>query len=132
MAKKTYDAISGAIDAGLVASCHDCSDGGLAVSLAETAFSGGFGMDIELNRVPAERLFRDAQVLFSESASRFVITVAPNNAKAFEQAMEGVPCARIGSVREDDRFLVNGLNGTRVIDTVIGALKESWQYPLRW
>ncbi|WP_424357158.1 phosphoribosylformylglycinamidine synthase subunit PurL [Methanocella sp. MCL-LM] len=131
-AKKTYDAMSSAIDAGLVASCHDCSDGGLAVALAETAFSGGFGMEIDLNRVPAERLFRDAQVLFSESASRFVVTVAPNNAKAFEQAMEGVPCARIGSVREDDRFLVNGLNGTRVIDTVTGALKESWQYPLRW
>jgi phosphoribosylformylglycinamidine synthase len=132
MAKKTYDAMSRAIDAGLVASCHDCSDGGLAVALAETAFAGGFGMEIDLNRVPAERLFRDAQVLFSESPSRFVVTVAPSNVKAFEQAMEGVPCAYIGSVREDDRFLVSGLSGTRMIDTVAGALKESWQYPLRW
>ncbi len=132
MAKKTYDAMSNAIEAGLVASCHDCSDGGLAVALAETAFAGGLGMEVDLGRVPAERLYRDVQVLFSESASRFVVTVAPGKVKAFEQALDGVPCAYIGSVREDDRFMARGLSGIRVIDTVIGSLKESWQYPLRW
>ncbi len=132
MAKKTYDSLSNAIDAGLVASCHDCSDGGLAVALAETAFAGGLGMDIDLNRVPTERLNKDAQVLFSESASRFVVTVSTNNAAAFERAMEGVPCAMIGAVRDDERFLIRGLSGTRVIDTMAGALKESWQFPLRW
>ncbi|HMK46481.1 MAG TPA: phosphoribosylformylglycinamidine synthase subunit PurL, partial [Methanocella sp.] len=131
-ARRTYEAISKAIDAGLVASCHDCSDGGLAVALAETTFAGGLGLEADLTKVPAERLYRDAQVLFSESASRFVVTVSPTNAKAFERTMEGVPCAMIGTIREDDRFLINGLNGTRVIDTISGALKESWQYPLRW
>lgn len=131
-AKRTYQALSKAIDAGLVASCHDCSDGGLAVALAETAFAGGYGMDIDLLRVPAERLNKDAQVLFSESASRFVVTVAPQNEKAFRQAMEGVDCESVGTVRPDDRFLIRGLKRSRVIDTIIGALKESWQYPLRW
>ena len=97
MAKKTYEALSAAIQAGLVASCHDCSDGGLGVALAETAFAGGFGMDIELLKVPAERLNKDAQVLFSESASRFVVTVAPENREKFVQAMEGVPCEAIGT-----------------------------------
>ena len=130
--KKTYEALSKAIDAGLVASCHDCSDGGLAVALAETAFAGGLGMDIDLLRVPQERLNKDAQVLFSESAGRFVVTVAPENEKAFKKAMEGVDCESIGTVRSDDRFLVRGLKSMRIIDTIIGALKESWQYPLRW
>jgi len=51
-AKKLYSALSRAIDAGVVASCHDCSDGGLAVALAETAFSGGFGMAVDLACVP--------------------------------------------------------------------------------
>jgi phosphoribosylformylglycinamidine synthase len=132
VARKTYLLLSAAIEAGLVASCHDCSDGGLAVALAETAFAGGLGMDIDLNRVPAERLNKDAQVLFSESASRFVVTVSTNNTAAFERAMEGVPCAMIGTVRDDERFLVRGLKGVRVIDTMAGALKDSWQYPLRW
>ena len=131
-AKKTYQALSKAIDAGLVASCHDCSDGGLGVALAETAFAGDMGMDVDLLRVPAERLNKDAQVLFSESASRFVVTVAPENEKAFRQAMEGVDCESVGTIRTDDRFLVRGLNGSRVIDTIVGALKDSWQYPLRW
>jgi phosphoribosylformylglycinamidine synthase len=102
------------------------------VALAETAFAGGYGMDIDLLRVPSERLNKDAQVLFSESAGRFVVTVAPENEKAFRQAMEGVDCESIGTVRQDDRLLVRGMNGSRVIDTIIGALKESWQYPLRW
>jgi phosphoribosylformylglycinamidine synthase len=131
-AKKTYEALSAAIDAGLVASCHDCSDGGLAVALAETAFAGGFGMDVDLNRVPAERLNKNAQVLFSESASRFVVTVSPENREKFARVMEGVPCEAIGSVRGDDRFLVRGLDGMLVIDTIAGALKDSWQSPLRW
>jgi phosphoribosylformylglycinamidine synthase subunit PurSL len=132
MAKRTYLALSGAIDAGLVASCHDCSDGGLGVALAETAFAGDLGMDVDLLRVPAERLNRDAQVLFSESASRFVATVAPEDEKAFRQAMEGIACESVGKVRSDDLFLVSGLKGGRVIDTIVGALKDSWQYPLRW
>ena len=132
MARLTYEKLSAAIQAGLVASCHDCSDGGLAVALAETCFAGGLGAEIDLNRVPAERLNKDAQVLFSESASRFVVTTSTNDAKAFEQAMEGVPCAAIGNVRDDERFMVRGLKGIRVIDTMAGALKESWQYPLRW
>jgi phosphoribosylformylglycinamidine synthase len=131
-AKKTYQALSRAMDAGLVASCHDCSDGGLAVALAETAFAGDMGMDVDLLRVPAERLNRDAQVLFSESASRFVVTVAPGDENAFRQAMEGIVCDSVGTIRQDDRFLVRGLKGSRIIDTIVGALKDSWQYPLRW
>jgi phosphoribosylformylglycinamidine synthase len=131
-AKRTYQALSKAMDAGLVASCHDCSDGGLAVALAETAFAGDMGMDVDLLRVPAERLNRDAQVLFSESASRFVVTVAPGDENAFRQAMEGVDCDSVGTIRQDDRFLVRGLKGGLIIDTIVGALKDSWQYPLRW
>ena len=41
-----------AIQAGLAKSCHDCSEGGMAVALAEMAFSGGFGLNISLNNVP--------------------------------------------------------------------------------
>ncbi len=82
--------------------------------------------------MPAERLNKDAQVLFSESASRFVVTVAPENREKFVQAMEGVPCEAIGHIRDDDRFLVRGLDGMLVIDTIAGAMKDSWQSPLRW
>ena len=87
-AKKLYHALSGAIASALVASCHDCSDGGLGVALAETAFAGGFGMKINLDAVPAAADMRADEILFSESQSRFVVTVAPDKAAAFEDVIK--------------------------------------------
>jgi phosphoribosylformylglycinamidine synthase len=89
-------------------------------------------MDVDLSRVPAAGAYKDALIMFSETASRFVVTVSPDKAKEFEQAMGGNVCAAIGFIRDDDRFLVRGSKGTRVVDTIIGALKDSWQSPLRW
>jgi len=86
-AKRLYAALHRAIAAGLVASCHDCSDGGLGVALAETAFAGGLGMDVDLRQVPRRDLDRDDYLLFSETASRFVVTVSPENQTAFETIM---------------------------------------------
>ncbi|MCP4644428.1 MAG: phosphoribosylformylglycinamidine synthase, partial [bacterium] len=71
-ARRLYEALSAAIAQGLVASCHDCSDGGLGVALAESAFSGGFGMALDLSGIDVAN---DAVALFSESQSRFVATV---------------------------------------------------------
>ncbi|MDD5154803.1 MAG: AIR synthase-related protein, partial [Desulfovibrionales bacterium] len=82
-ARASYERLTGAICKGLVASCHDCSDGGLGVALAETAFSGGLGMKIDLAAVPGEDIKRDDFLLFSESQSRFVVTVHPDREEAF-------------------------------------------------
>ena len=82
-AKRIYEALSGAIRKGLVASCHDCSDGGLGIALAEVAFAGGLGMEVDLRRVPATGVDRNDLLLFSESQSRFVVTVHPENRSGF-------------------------------------------------
>ena len=50
-AKNNFNKLSKAINEGLVRACHDCSEGGLAVALAEMAFSGGFGAEIDLRKV---------------------------------------------------------------------------------
>ena len=55
VARRLYEALSAAMARGLVASCHDCSDGGLGVALAETAFAGGLGMEIDLRLVPRDQ-----------------------------------------------------------------------------
>jgi len=131
-ALKLYRGLAAAIGQGLVRSCHDCSDGGLAVALAESAFAGGFGMDIDLRRVPAEGLARNDFVLFSESQSRFVATVAPENRVAFEACFADSACAQIGTVVADAAFRVTGLQETPVIVADIAALKRSWQKTLEW
>ena len=74
-AKRTFKAVTKAIDQGIVKSCHDLSEGGLAVAAAEMAFAGGYGLEIDLGKVPGKDLIRNDTVLFSESNSRFLIEV---------------------------------------------------------
>jgi len=128
-AKALYIAFSGAIAVGLVASCHDCSDGGLGVALAETAFAGGLGLKIDLAAVPAEAGMRADEILFSESQSRFVVTVAPDKAAAFEEAMARNVCRKIGEVTGDSMLLVEQ-NGRQLIKEALVELKQAWQAPL--
>lgn len=130
-ATKLYNALSSAIENGLVRSCHDCSDGGLGVALAETAFAGGYGMRISLDAVPLENLDRDDFILFSESQSRFVVTVSPDKREQFERTLAGDPFAFVGEVTADTRFEVIGLSGDTVIVADIRKLKEAWQKPLK-
>jgi phosphoribosylformylglycinamidine synthase subunit PurSL len=128
----TYRAYHNALNAGLIASCHDLSDGGLAVAAAESAFAGGFGMELELGKVPFKGEGQsDVAVLFSESASRFIVTVRPEKAEAFEAAMAGTVFGKVGSVSADDKFSIKGLSGAVVVNSDLAELKEAWQNPLR-
>ena len=130
-AKKLYSSLEKAINEGTVASCHDCSDGGLGVALAESAFSGEFGMTIELTKVPVENIKRADTIMFSESQSRFVVTVAPGNVKRFEQILKGNVFADVGEVTARQDFTV--MDGEKVLLSAgIDELKEAWQKTLRW
>jgi phosphoribosylformylglycinamidine synthase subunit PurSL len=134
VALASYRAYNAALNSGLVASCHDLSDGGLAVAAAESAFAGGFGMKLDLGKVafageaPDKS---DAVLLFSESASRLLVTVRAEKAAAFEAALAGTVCARIGEVVADDSFSVIGVSGATVVKADIGGLKAAWQEPLK-
>jgi phosphoribosylformylglycinamidine synthase len=131
-AKALYEALGGAMAKGFVASCHDCSDGGQGVALAETAFSGALGMEVDLRRVPASGVDRNDVLLFSESPSRFVVTVHPKNQAAFEECLQGKVFAAIGRVVEGNNFTIFGLKGKVVVQADILQLKEVWQRPLNF
>ncbi len=133
LGRSVFDALARATADRLVRSCHDCSEGGIAVAAAEMAFAGGRGMRLDLAAVPASEDARaDAVLLFSESNSRFVVEIEPGKTGDFEAAMGGVPFARVGSVTEGAALDVAGLGGEVVIDEPIADLKEAWQAPLRW
>jgi phosphoribosylformylglycinamidine synthase subunit PurSL len=125
-----YRALARAMREGLVASCHDCSDGGLGVALAETAFAGGLGLEIDLRQVTAENIDREDVLLFAESQSRFVATVAPEKSARFEEIMAGTDCARIGTVIAEPVLLITGLAGSRVVAKPLADLKAAWQATL--
>ncbi len=122
-----YQRLNNAITNKLVASCHDCSDGGLAVALAETAFAGGLGMNVDVSSFN----LTPAATLFSESQGRFVVTVSPDRQSAFEEAIGGSPYFHVGTVTESPRFEVSAPEGA-VINADIFDLKLAWQAPLQW
>ncbi len=129
----TMNRLHEAISRGLVAACHDCSEGGLAVAAAEMAFAGGYGIALELDAVPRDpEADRDDTVLFSESNTRFVVEVPGGRETDFEAQMEGSAFGRAGTVTGEDRFLVRGLGGDEIVDSELSTLKEAWQRPLRW
>jgi phosphoribosylformylglycinamidine synthase len=91
--------LHGAIRAGLVRAVHDCSEGGLGVALAEMCLAGQIGAEIEMRTVPVDPYYAyaaDEAVLFSESLTRFVVEVRPEDAAAFSAALGDVPHACIG------------------------------------
>jgi len=131
--KELMDNLSAATEKGLVKACHDCSEGGIGVAIAEMAFAGGLGATIYLKSVPlGEPIDRDDFILFSESNSRFLAEVAPENKEEFEEIMKGTSFAPIGQVTDSEVMEVYGVDGRKVVAAPLGELKEAWQKPLRW
>ncbi|MBF0279570.1 MAG: phosphoribosylformylglycinamidine synthase subunit PurS [SAR324 cluster bacterium] len=129
-AKRRYLKVSKAISEGLLRSCHDCSDGGLAVALAESAFAGGYGMELDVAELFGKSAIRIDKLLFSESQSRFVVTVSSQNSEKFENLFTGNACYYLGDVVENPQLMIKR-NGESIVNETIWDLKESWQSTLR-
>ncbi len=129
-ARKAFKTISKAIDSGIVKACHDLSEGGLATAAAEMAFSGGYGMELDLRKVPQKGLSRDDFVMFSESNSRFLVEVSERDKKAFETLTKGKACAAIGKVTKTPQLCIRGLNGKVVVNATLDSLRKSWKQTL--
>ena len=79
-------------------SCHDLSEGGLAVALAEMCFAGGLGADVSLAPLAVEGdHLDDATRLFSESNTRFLVEVPQAKRDEFLKICSGTPLAEIGA-----------------------------------
>lgn len=130
IAKKTMLALHEAMDRRLILSCHDCSEGGLGVALAEMAFAGETGAAFDLKSVPKENGIREDHILFSESNSRFIVEVAEKNVDEISEILKDIPFAAAGRTTESQRLVIEGEGGA-VVDEDIFDLKEAWQAPLR-
>jgi phosphoribosylformylglycinamidine synthase len=124
-----YRALHKAIQEGLVASAHTISRGGLAIHLALVAMGGGNGMEILLENVPADEALSNIGILYSESAGRFVVTVAPDKRETFEKIFDGLNIGNIGTVTDSPIFRICGRDGSRIIEENIIQLKKCWKKP---
>jgi phosphoribosylformylglycinamidine synthase len=130
-APRLFRSLHEAIRRGLVRSCHDLSEGGLAVALAEMAFAGDLGADIALRGLVSS--MPDAAVLFAESATRFVVEVQENDVPAFRDCFDPDAGVRhIGRTVTERRLRIAGGSGDWIVSAELAALKEAWQKPLRW
>jgi phosphoribosylformylglycinamidine (FGAM) synthase-like enzyme len=125
--------MAAAIAEGLIVSCHDCSEGGLAVALAEMAFAGGLGVEADLRGLPKSRdcSRTDAQ-LFSESNSRYIVEVAPEKYDAFARKMLNLPFGQIGEVTAESKLVIRSERGRNIVDADLDILKDAWQRTFDW
>ena len=133
--RTVFNCLHQAIRAGLICSCHDISDGGLAVALAESAIAGDLGAEVNLSEVPGAQNFqRDDLLLFSESQGRFVISVSPGKRKEFEKTMFSVPHRAVGQVTAEKVFRIRGIKpgNPEIISLPVESLRRSWKKPLDW
>ncbi|MBN2536934.1 phosphoribosylformylglycinamidine synthase, partial [candidate division WOR-3 bacterium] len=120
-----------AIRSGLVRACHDISEGGLGVCLAEMAFAGGLGAEVQLRKVPGARRFgRDDFLLFSESNTRFVCEVAREHRQRFEQVLAGLPFAPVGRVTADRILVIRGLRDAGEAQLDLVEAERRWRRAL--
>ena len=114
--KANQELVLAAIKAGFVASAHDCAEGGLAVAIAESTFKNELGVSIE---VPLSK-----EALFSETQSRFILSVTPENQAAFE-ALAGTRAVKVGTITDTGRLVIKAKNDQ--IDVATTEAKQLWE-----
>ncbi|MGM0956811.1 MAG: phosphoribosylformylglycinamidine synthase subunit PurL [Bacillota bacterium] len=113
------EALLAAIQNGLVQSAHDVSEGGLGVALAESTFgTDGLGADIQID-------LNSEASLFSETQSRFVVTVRPEHCEAFAAAVKDAK--EVGTVTNDGVFTVKNQEGQQWIHAAVNELERAWK-----
>lgn len=120
-----------AIQQKLVRSCHDLSEGGLAVAAAEMALAGRIGINLDLQTVlERDSLKQNSVLLFSESNGRFLVEVSPSQQAKFERLMREFPCVSIGETTEDAALKVIGKAGKTAIEATLEEIENSWKRSL--
>ena len=132
-AKAIYEAMEIATKEGLLLSCHDISDGGLGIAVAEMCIGSGIGAEIFLNNVPFEGIRRtDEALLYSESLSRFVVEIDKKHKGRFEKIFSGLPAEMIGRTKKQKTMDIYGLEGDEYISVDIKLLTKLWRSRFNW
>ncbi len=130
-AKATFAAVHQAIKKRLIRACHDLSEGGLAVAATEMAMAGGFGLTMDIDAVGGS--LSSTETLFSESNTRFLVEVAPENADQFETLLKdgGIPVFPLGTIEATDQIRITR-GDELVLQVAVAEAKQAWQKPLDW
>jgi len=132
-----YRALYTAIRRGLVTACHDLSDGGLGVALAEMAIGGRLGCEADLALAPMAGIhagdggMSDIEILYSESAGRLLVTVKPEDREPFEALFAGQALGRLGRVTEAGEVVL-ARDGRLIAREGVDGLVRAFAGTLAW
>lgn len=138
-ALKTYRALYKAMQSGLVRSCHDVSEGGIAVALAEMSIAGGLGADINVcglvpglqdtseNPLPVDKI-----MCFGETTSRFIVEVRQDRWAEFEafcraNLSESDFIGMCGRVTDSPMMTIGGCEDNKRINLALADLERAWR-----
>ncbi|MBI5412639.1 phosphoribosylformylglycinamidine synthase [Candidatus Peregrinibacteria bacterium] len=129
-AQVLYRSLFQATQKELIASCMSVNLGGLGVALAKMVIAGELGLDIDLRAVSKEGIARDDHLLFSETQSRFIVTINLSKKELFE-VLFGRDASLIGTVTSEPKLRITGLQGNPIVDIEIAALGDSYRKTFR-
>jgi phosphoribosylformylglycinamidine synthase len=115
----------------MITACHDLSDGGLGVAVAEMCLGGRQGADLSLDAVPALEAMNAAELLYSESASRLLVSVRGDMIEDFEEAFRGQICARIGRTAGEAVLRIEH-GGRELLHEQVEELARAFKATLDW
>ncbi len=121
-----YRALHAAMRSGLIQSCHDLSEGGLAVALAEMCIGGRLGAAVDISAVSGGDFTHPFAPLFAESNGRLLLEVARRDVKDFEERFTGLPIAPLGAVTQTEQLEVME-SGQRLFALSLEEIATSWQ-----
>jgi phosphoribosylformylglycinamidine synthase len=123
----SYRVIYQAINKQMIRSCHDLSEGGLAIALAEMAFAGELGANISLAILQAKTNLTGTTLLFSESNSRFVVEVPVKYTAEFENMCQSISFTKIGEVVTDQKLVITNAQHAVCLEADLATLKSAWK-----
>ncbi|MBO4300779.1 MAG: phosphoribosylformylglycinamidine synthase [Desulfovibrio sp.] len=126
-----YRAVNALMGQRAIAACHDCSDGGLAVALAEMCLGGRLGAEVNLDCVPAMEPMTLTELLYSESAGRLLVSVRPDMAPLLDAVSRWQVCARIGTVTDTKHFIMTSGDSV-LVDAPVEDLASAFKATLNW
>ena len=107
----------------MILSSHDLSDGGLAVTLAESCIGTSFGVDVDLDGLQSS--LDDTTLMYAESHSRFIVSVSPDQVATFESIMKN-RAYRLGVVTHNDSVLIRR-GDKKLVNSNVSELEDYWK-----
>ncbi|MDR1418379.1 MAG: phosphoribosylformylglycinamidine synthase subunit PurL [Endomicrobium sp.] len=129
---KIMKGIYKAIKKGLIESCHDASEGGLAVAISEMSFASGYGVKINIDAIKTMGNMSVTEILFSESNGRFVVEVEPKNENKFKEIFKGSIFSEVGYVTDNNFVIFESQKEKIKFKEKLVNLLNVWKNTINW